>query len=220
MHKSNTFNSLAHSKKDRFYPKSRLNAAKTQERPKRTVRFGNLKVLVFPTRVGHTGLKMFIVWSTRPIQMRVWIWIHMMKSWYLQITRSNNNWLIVIHVLGLGGHELEKGLSPIVAVSKPTGQNTKPNDDVPTSFNRINQHASKVIGKSKKMMWVSKGNTPIKTKLITQTLIVRTTLKSEPHMTSKVFMSKYTNKKTDPWSHGRTWNSRRQLWGQKIASGH
>jgi hypothetical protein len=31
MHKSNTFNSLAHSKKDRFYPKSRLNAAKTQE---------------------------------------------------------------------------------------------------------------------------------------------------------------------------------------------
>jgi hypothetical protein len=35
------------------------------------------------------------------------------------------------------GHELEKGLSPIVAVSKLTGQNTKPKDDVSTSF-RIN----------------------------------------------------------------------------------
>jgi hypothetical protein len=51
-----------------------------------------------------------------------------------------------------GGHELEKGLSPIVAVSKLTGQNTKTKDDVPISFNRINRHASKAIGKSKKMM--------------------------------------------------------------------
>jgi hypothetical protein len=37
-----------------------------------------------------------------------------------------------------GGHEVEKGLCPIVAVSKLTGQNTKPKDNVPTSFNRIN----------------------------------------------------------------------------------
>jgi hypothetical protein len=51
-----------------------------------------------------------------------------------------------------GGHELEKGLFPIVAASKLTSQNTKPKDDVPISFNRINQHASKVVGKSKKMM--------------------------------------------------------------------
>jgi hypothetical protein len=36
------------------------------------------------------------------------------------------------------GHELEKGLSPIVVVSKITGQNTNPKDDVPTSFNGIN----------------------------------------------------------------------------------
>jgi hypothetical protein len=34
-----------------------MNAAKTQEQPNRTVRFGNTEVLVFPARVGHTGLK-------------------------------------------------------------------------------------------------------------------------------------------------------------------
>jgi hypothetical protein len=37
-----------------------------------------------------------------------------------------------------GGYELEKGLSPIVAVSKLTGQNTKLKDDVSISFNRTN----------------------------------------------------------------------------------
>jgi hypothetical protein len=109
-----------------------------------------------------------------------------------------------------GGHELEKGLSPIVAVSKLTGQNTKTKDDVPILFNRINRHASKAIGKSKKMMWAPKGSTPIKAKLITRTSTARTTLKLEPHMTSKVLLSKHTNKKVDPWSHDWTWSSRRQ----------
>jgi hypothetical protein len=130
-----------------------------------------------------------------------------MKRQYLQITRSNNNRLIVIQVLGLRGHELEKRLSLIVAVSKLTGQNTKPKNDIPTSFNRINEHANKAIGKSKKKMWVPKGSTPIKAELITRTSTTRTILKSEPHMTSKVLLSKHTNKKVDPWSHDRTWSS-------------
>jgi hypothetical protein len=112
-----------------------------------------------------------------------------------------------------GGHELEKRLSLVVAVSKLTGQNTKPKNDIPTSFNRIKEHANKAIGKSKKMMWVPKGGTPIKAELITRTSTTRTILKSEPHMTSKVLLSKHTNKKADPWSHDRTWSSRRQPWG-------
>jgi hypothetical protein len=112
--------------------------------------------------------------------------------------------------MGGGGHELEKGFSPIVAGSKLTGQNTKPKDDVPTSSNRINRHASKAIGKSKKVMWVPKGSAPIKAKLITRTSTTRTTLKSEPHRTSKVFLSKHMNKKADPWSRDRTWSSQRQ----------
>jgi hypothetical protein len=37
-----------------------------------------------------------------------------------------------------GGYELENGLSPIVTVSKLTGQNTKLKDDVSISFNRTN----------------------------------------------------------------------------------
>jgi hypothetical protein len=72
-----------------------------------------------------------------------------------------------------GGHELEKELSPIVVASKRTSQNTKPKDDVPTLFDKISQHASKVVGKSKKMMWVPKGSTPIKAKLITRASIAR-----------------------------------------------
>jgi hypothetical protein len=48
-------------------------------------------------------------------------------------------------------------------------------------------------------MWVSKGSTPIKAELITQMSTARPTLESEPHMTSKVLLSKHTNKKTDPW---------------------
>jgi hypothetical protein len=111
------------------------------------------------------------------------------------MTRSNNNRLIVIQVVGLGGHELEKGLSPIVSANKPIDPNAKPKDNVPTSFNRITRHASKVIGRRKKMMWVPKGSTPIKVELITQTSAARPTLKSESHMTSKVLLSKQTNKR-------------------------
>jgi hypothetical protein len=118
------------------------------------------------------------------------------------------------------GHELEKELSPIVSANKPTGPTTKPKDDVSTSFNRITRHASKAVDKSKKMMLIPKGSTPIKAELITRTSTARTTFKLEPHMTSKVLMSKHTNKKANPWSHDRTWSSRRQPRGQKIASGH
>jgi hypothetical protein len=97
-----------------------------------------------------------------------------------------------------------------VVVSMLIGQNTKPKDDVSTLFNRINRHASKAIGKSKKMMWVPKGSTQIKAELITRTATARPTLKSEPHMASKVLLSKHTNKKVDPWGHNRTWSSQRQ----------
>jgi hypothetical protein len=92
-----------------------------------------------------------------------------------------------------------------VAANKLTGQNTKPKGDVPISFNRFIQHDSKVIGKSKKMMWVPKGSAPIKTKLITLTLTNRPTLKSEPHVTFKILLSKHMNEKVDPWSYDRTW---------------
>jgi hypothetical protein len=102
----------------------------------------------------------------------------------------------------LGGrireHEVEKGLSPIVSANKHTDPNAKSKDDVSTSFNRITRHASKVIGRRKKMMYVSKGSTPIEAKLITRTSAVGPTLKLEPYMTSK---SKHTNKKVDPCSH-------------------
>jgi hypothetical protein len=103
-----------------------------------------------------------------------------------------------------GEHELGKELFPIVSDNKSTGPNAKPKDDVPISFNRITQHASKAIGRRKKMMWVPKCNTLINADLITQTSTARPTLKSEPHMTSKVLLSKYTNKKVNPWSHDRT----------------
>jgi hypothetical protein len=119
-----------------------------------------------------------------------------------------------------GGQELEKGLPPIVSAKKPTEPNAKPKDDVPTSFNSITRHASKVVGRRKKMIWVPKGSTPIEAELITRTSAARPTLKSEPHMTSKVLLSMYTNKKANPFSHNRTWSSRRQPRGPKIASGH
>jgi hypothetical protein len=106
-----------------------------------------------------------------------------------------------------GGHELGKELSLIVSANKPTSLNAKSKDDVPTSFNRITRHASKVIGRRKKMMWVPKGSTPIKAELITHTSTARPTLKSEPHMTFKVLLFKHTNKKADPWSHDRAWSS-------------
>jgi hypothetical protein len=109
-----------------------------------------------------------------------------------------------------GGHELEKELSLIVLANKPTGQNAKPNDIVPTLFNRITRHVSKAIGKSKKMMWVPKDSTLIKVEVIIQTSSARSTLKLEPHMASKILLSKHTDKKSDPWGHDRTWSSRRQ----------
>jgi hypothetical protein len=56
-HEPNAFYSSARPRKDHFYPKSRLNAAKTQEQPNQTVRFGNSEVPVFLARVGYTGLK-------------------------------------------------------------------------------------------------------------------------------------------------------------------
>jgi hypothetical protein len=108
------------------------------------------------------------------------------------------------------GNELEKGLPLIVSANKPTSQNAKPKDDVPTLFNRITRHASKAVGKCKKMMWVPKGSTPITAELITRTSTAWPALKSEPHITSKVLLFKHTNKKADLWSHDRTWSSRRQ----------
>jgi hypothetical protein len=197
-----------------------LNAAKTQEQPNRTFRFGNSEVPVFLAHVGHTGLKKVYrvkqkVNSNESLNLNTQgenlIFANDKKQ--QQSTDSNSG-------ARTGGHKLEKGLSPIVEVSKLTGQNTKPKDDVPTSFNRINQHASKVISKSKKMMWVPKGSTPIKVELITRTSTARLTLKSEPHMTSKVLLSKHTNKKVDHWDHDQTWSSRRQPRSHRIASGH
>jgi hypothetical protein len=108
-----------------------------------------------------------------------------------------------------GGQELGNKLPPIVSANKPTGRNAKPKNDVPTSFNRITQHASKAVGRRKKMMWVSKGSTPIKAELITRTSTARPTLKLEPDMTSKVLMPKHTNKKANTWSHDRTLSSQR-----------
>jgi hypothetical protein len=105
------------------------------------------------------------------------------------------------------GHELEKGLSPIVLANKPSDPNAKPKDCVPTTFNRITRHTGKVIGRRKKMMWVPKGSTPIEAELITRTSAAWLTLKSELHMTSKVLLSKHTNKKANLYSHDQTWSS-------------
>jgi hypothetical protein len=44
-------------------------------------------------------------------------------------------------------------------------------------------------------MWVPKDNISIKVELITRTSTARPTLKSEPYMTSKVPLSKHTNKR-------------------------
>jgi hypothetical protein len=56
-HGPNAFDSLARPRNDSFYPKSRLNAAKTHEQPNWTFQFENPKVPVFPPQVGHTRLK-------------------------------------------------------------------------------------------------------------------------------------------------------------------
>jgi hypothetical protein len=53
----NAFDRSARPRKDRFYPKSRLNSAKTQGQPNRTLQFGNPEVPIFPARVSHTGVK-------------------------------------------------------------------------------------------------------------------------------------------------------------------
>jgi hypothetical protein len=60
-HEPNAFDRSARPREDRLYPKSQLNAMKTQGEPNRTFRFGNPEVPVFPARVGHTRLKRFIV---------------------------------------------------------------------------------------------------------------------------------------------------------------
>jgi hypothetical protein len=106
-----------------------------------------------------------------------------------------------------------------VSANKPTSQNAMLKNDVPISFNRIIWYASKVVRKSKKMMWVHKASAPIKVELITQTSTTRPTLKSEPCVASKILLSKHTNEKANPWSYDRIWSSRRQSRGQKFASG-
>jgi hypothetical protein len=66
----NAFDRSVHPRKDCFYPKNWLSAAKTQEQPNRTFWFENPKVPVFPARVGCMRLNI-IVRRKRPIQMRV-----------------------------------------------------------------------------------------------------------------------------------------------------
>jgi hypothetical protein len=208
-HEPNAFDSSAHPRKDRLYPKRQLNATKTQEQPNWNVQFGNPEVLVFPAQVGHIGLKkVYRVKQKTNSNESLNLNIQDEKPMFTndkkrhQSTDSNSG-------ARTGGYELEKELSPMVSANEPTGQNAKPKDDVPTSFSRITRHASKVIRKSKKMMWVPKVSILIKAELITWTSTARTTLKSEPHMTTKVLLSNHTNKKADPWGHDRTWSSRR-----------
>jgi hypothetical protein len=168
-HEPNAFDSSAHPRKGHFYPKSWSNAAKTQEQPNRIVRFGNLEVPVFPTRVGHTGLKkVYHVKqktnsnedSNLDAQNEKSMFANDKKQQQLADGSSGAR---------IGGHELGNELSPIVSANKSTGPNAKPKDDVPTLFNRITRHASKAICRRKKMMWVPKGGTPNKVKLITRT---------------------------------------------------
>jgi hypothetical protein len=219
-HEPNGFDRSACPRKDRFYPKSWWNAVKTQEQPNQTFQFGNLEVLVFPDWVGHTKLKKVYhvkqkansnEGSSLDAQGEKLMFTNDKKQ--QKSVDSNSD-------ARTEGHELENELFPIVAASKPTNQNTKPRDDVPTSFDKISRHGCKAVGKSKKMIWVPKGSTPIKAELITQTSTARPTLKLEPRMTSKVLLSEHTNKKADPWGHDRTWSSQRQSQGQKIANGH
>jgi hypothetical protein len=53
-HESNVFDSSTRPRKDRFYPKSRLNTVKTEEQPNRIFRFENPEVSVFLAQVSHT----------------------------------------------------------------------------------------------------------------------------------------------------------------------
>jgi hypothetical protein len=62
-------------------------------------------------------------------------------------------------------------------------QNTKPKDDVGTPSNRITRHAcdaSRALVKSKRMMWVLKGDIPSKVELIARASTIRPTMKSDP----------------------------------------
>jgi hypothetical protein len=56
-YETNAFDSLACLIKDCFYPKSWLNAVKTQKLPNWAVQFGKPEVPIFLARVSHTGLK-------------------------------------------------------------------------------------------------------------------------------------------------------------------
>jgi hypothetical protein len=209
-HEPNAFDSSMHPRKDRFYPKSRLNAAKTQEQPNWTVRFMNLEILVFPAPIGHTGLKKAYHLKQKANSNEGSILDAQNEKLIFAKDKKQQQLADGNSVARTWGHELERGLSLIVSANKPTDPNAKPKDDAPTLFNRITRHASKVIGRRKKKMWVSKGITPFKAELITQTSTARPTLKLEPYMRSKVLLSKHTNKKADPWSHEWTWSSRRQ----------
>jgi hypothetical protein len=94
----------------------------------------------------------------------------------------------------------------MIWVSK-TSQDIKPKDGIPTSSTRITQHASRALVKSKKMIWIPKGGIPNKAELIAWASTARPTLKSDPHMASKMLLAKHTNKMSDPWSYDRTWSS-------------
>jgi hypothetical protein len=156
-HEPNAFHSSVHPRKDRFCPKSRLNAAKTQEQPNWTVRFGNPEVPVFPARVGYTGLKK----AYRPKQKTNLnegsnLDEQNEKPMFVN-DRKQQNSADCNSGARIGGHELGKELFPIVSYNKAVGPNAKQKDDVPTSFNRIIWNASKAIGRRNKMIWVPKG---------------------------------------------------------------
>jgi hypothetical protein len=53
-HEPNIFDSSARPRKNRFYPKNQLSAAKTKEQPNQKFGFGNSEVPIFPARVHHT----------------------------------------------------------------------------------------------------------------------------------------------------------------------
>jgi hypothetical protein len=202
-HEPNAFDRSERPRKDRFYLKNQLNAAKTQEQPDQTFQFGNLEVLVFPAQVGHKGLKKVYrvkqkANSNESLNLNTQDEKPIFANDKKQQQPANSN-----SGSRTGGHELEKRLSPIVLANKPTDPNANPKDDVPTSFDKISRYASKVVGKSKKMIWVPKGSAPIKAELITWTSTAMPTLKLE----TRILLSKHTNKKVEPCSHDRTWSS-------------
>jgi hypothetical protein len=115
-HEPNAFDSSARPRKDRFYRKSQSNAVKTQEQPNRIVQFGNLEVLVFPARVGHTGMKK----AYRPKQKANSnegsnLDAHNEKSMFAN-DRKQENSAIGNSGARTGGHELGNELFPIVVI--------------------------------------------------------------------------------------------------------